>query len=46
MLHSFCQLIVNLLGFLEFEARGGSFDLSTFFAKSASLPQFTWNFSS
>ena len=36
--------IVNLLGFLEFEARGGSFDLSTFVARSASLPQFTWDF--
>ena len=36
--------IVNLLGFLEFEALGGSFDLGTFVAKSASLPQFTRDF--
>jgi hypothetical protein len=36
--------IVNLLGFLEFGALGGSFDLGTFVAKSASLPQFTRDF--
>jgi hypothetical protein len=36
--------IVNLLGFLEFEGRGGSFDLNIFVASSASLPQFAWDF--